>query len=47
MASAILMELNIRLTLLVVETARLKWRGVNDMAQSVKQARKAKPRFKG
>jgi len=47
MASAILMELNIRLTLLVVETARLERRGINDMARSVKQARKAKPRFKG
>jgi len=33
---AILMELNIRLTVLVVETARLERRGVNDMAQSVK-----------
>jgi hypothetical protein len=30
-ASAILMELNIRLTVLVVETARLERRGVNDM----------------
>jgi hypothetical protein len=30
MALAILMELNIRLTLLVVETARLEWRGIND-----------------
>jgi hypothetical protein len=29
-ASAILMELNIRLTVLVVETARLERRGVND-----------------
>ena len=47
MASAILVELNIRLTVLVVETARLERRGVNDMARSVKQARKAKPRFKG
>jgi hypothetical protein len=35
-ASAILMELNIRLTLLVVETVKLEWRGVNDMAQLVK-----------
>ena len=47
MASAILVELNIRLTVLVVETARLERRGVNDMAQSVKQARKAIPKFKG
>ena len=47
MALAILMELNIRLTALVVETARLERRGVNDMAQSVKQAKKAKPKFKG
>ncbi len=47
MSSAILMELNIRLTLLVVETARLERRGINDMARSVKQTRKAKPRFKG
>ena len=30
MASAILVELNIRLTVLVVETARLERRGVND-----------------
>ena len=30
MALAILMELNIRLTVLVVETARLERRGVND-----------------
>jgi hypothetical protein len=30
-ASAILMELNIRLTVLVVETARLERRGVNDI----------------
>jgi hypothetical protein len=29
-ALAILMELNIRLTVLVVETARLERRGVND-----------------
>jgi hypothetical protein len=29
-AVAILMELNIRLTVLVVETARLERRGVND-----------------
>jgi hypothetical protein len=29
-ASAILVELNIRLTVLVVETARLERRGVND-----------------
>ena len=35
MASAILVELNIRLTVLVVETARLERRGVNDMARSV------------
>ena len=40
MASAILVELNIRLTVLVVETARLERRGVNDMARSVKQAKK-------
>jgi hypothetical protein len=32
-ASAILMELNIRLTVLVVETARLERRGVNDIDQ--------------
>jgi hypothetical protein len=32
-ASAILMELNIRLTVLVVETARLERRGVNDRCQ--------------
>jgi hypothetical protein len=30
-ASAILVELNIRLTVLVVETARLERRGVNDI----------------
>jgi hypothetical protein len=30
-ALAILMELNIRLTVLVVETARLERRGVNDI----------------
>ena len=47
MASAILVELNIRLTVLVVETARLERRGVNDMTRSVKQARKAIPKFKG
>ncbi len=47
MALAILMGLNIRLTVLVVVTAKLEWRGVNDMARSVKQSRKAKPRFKG
>ncbi len=47
MAVAILMELNIRLTVLVVETARLERRGINDMAWSVKQAKKAKPKFKG
>ena len=47
MASAILVELNIRLTVLVVETARLERRGVNDMVRSVKQARKAMPKFKG
>ena len=47
MASAILMELNIRLTVLVVETARLERRGVNAMARSVKHARKAIPKFKG
>jgi hypothetical protein len=29
-ASAILVELNIRLTVLVVETARLERRGIND-----------------
>jgi len=33
------MELNIRLTLLVIETTGLEWIGINDMAQSVKQAR--------
>jgi hypothetical protein len=32
-ALAILMELNIRLTVLVVETARLERRGVNDNNQ--------------
>jgi hypothetical protein len=32
-ASAILMELNIRSTVLVVETARLERRGVNDSGQ--------------
>jgi hypothetical protein len=32
-ALAILMELNIRLTVLVVETARLERRGVNDTAK--------------
>ncbi len=37
------MELNTRLTWLVVETARFEWRGINDMAWSVKEARKAKP----
>ena len=47
MALAILVELNIRLTAFVVETARLERRGVNDMARSVKQAKKAKPKFKG
>jgi len=41
------MELNIRLTVLVVEIARLERRGVNDMAQSVKQAKKAKHKLKG
>jgi hypothetical protein len=46
-ALAILVELNIRLTVLVVETARLERRGVNDMARSVQQARKAMPKFKG
>jgi hypothetical protein len=45
-AVAILMGLNIRLTVLGVETARLERRGVNDMARSVKQARKAMPKFK-
>jgi hypothetical protein len=34
-ASAILMELNIRLTVLVVETARLERRGVNDTWQHI------------
>jgi hypothetical protein len=34
-ALAILMELNIRLTVLVVETARLERRGVNDNRLSV------------
>jgi hypothetical protein len=33
-ASAILVELNIRLTVLVVETARLERRGVNDTAEA-------------
>jgi len=46
-ALAILMEVNIRLTVLVVETTRLERRGVNDMARLVKQAKKAKPKFKG
>jgi hypothetical protein len=46
-ASAILVELNIRLTVLVVETARLERRGVNDMARSVKHAREDMPKFKG
>jgi hypothetical protein len=49
-ASAILMELNIRLTVLVVETARLERRGVNDknhqifqrIAQKVAKSKKAK-----
>ncbi len=41
------MGLNIRLTLLVVETIRQEVNGVNDMARSVKQATKAKPKFKG
>jgi hypothetical protein len=44
---AILMELTIRLTALVVETAWLERRGVNDMEWSEKQAKKAKPKFKG
>ena len=48
MALAILVELNIWLTLLVVETARLERRGFNGMAQSVRNASyKAKPKFKG
>jgi hypothetical protein len=34
-ALAILVELNIRLTVLVVETARLERRGVNDTKESV------------
>jgi hypothetical protein len=34
-ASAILVELNIRLTVLVVETARLERRGVNDMTLGI------------
>jgi hypothetical protein len=34
-ASAILVELNIRLTVLVVETARLERRGVNDSHCSI------------
>jgi hypothetical protein len=38
-ASAILVELNIRLTVLVVETARLERRGVNDSNQGTKQSR--------
>jgi hypothetical protein len=39
-ASAILVELNIRLTVLVVETARLERRGVNDnkLARNKSQA---------
>jgi hypothetical protein len=36
-ASAILVELNIRLTVLVVETARLERRGVNDTFYKSKQ----------
>ncbi len=36
MALAILVELNIRLTVLVVETARLERRGVNDIIYHVK-----------
>jgi hypothetical protein len=36
-ASAILVELNIRLTVLVVETARLERRGVNDSSHSIGQ----------
>ena len=47
MALAILMELNIRLTVLVVETARLERRGVNDMARSVKQLERPCLKFKG
>jgi hypothetical protein len=35
-ALAILMELNIRLTVLVVETARLERRGVNDTNYQVR-----------
>jgi hypothetical protein len=34
-ASAILVELNIRLTVLVVETARLERRGVNDIINAI------------
>jgi hypothetical protein len=36
-ALAILMELNIRLTVLVVETARLERRGVNDNGHCLTQ----------
>jgi hypothetical protein len=36
-ASAILVELNIRLTVLVVETARLERRGVNDRGYDYKK----------
>jgi hypothetical protein len=36
-ASAILVELNIRLTVLVVETARLERRGVNDNIIDLKE----------
>jgi hypothetical protein len=36
-ASAILVELNIRLTVLVVETARLERRGVNDTKYRIKK----------
>jgi hypothetical protein len=37
-ASAILVELNIRLTVLVVETARLERRGVNDIIFNIELA---------
>jgi hypothetical protein len=36
-ASAILVELNIRLTVLVVETARLERRGVNDSDKNARE----------
>jgi hypothetical protein len=42
-AVAILMELNIRLTVLVVETARLERRGVNDNSNHQKSFMKYAP----